>query len=408
MSAVHVAIPGDVVQIVIEYLPNGAMISCCRSVSSKWQKAVADAVGFLNQKNWTALDSRRRAYYGNRVSAMKLGAVALAASLSTLDITRLTISDNDVARIGQFCPALTSVTITRCEFVSNPIMKGFRTLLQLNMSMNRGLSSLIGIEHAVELHSLSLAECTTLRDESLRSIGRLPALTSLDLMGCRDLRDVSGLSVAPSLTALFLDRTDVSTEGVAALSACPVLRVLRLKDCSKVADLRPLAKTRSLQVLVAAGTRLEERGFERLQHAPLLHTLSLAGTWTKRVRRLASSTSLASLDLTQTWLRDSDIGGLASMPQLRELVLCGCPGVTDVRGLIASTSLVTLMLQGSPVTNAGISGLERMTQLKTLGLTRTKVDDVSFLFQRPEPLQIIAGAHVRLADGQRPFVTHDV
>jgi hypothetical protein len=97
-----------------------------------------------------------------------------------------------------------------------------------------------------------------------------------------------------------------------------------------------------------------------------------------RVRRLAASASLTSFDLTQTWLRDSDIGGLASMPQLRELVLCGCPGVTDVRGLIASTSLVTLMLQGLPVTNAGISGLERMTQLKTLGLTRTKVDDVSF------------------------------
>jgi hypothetical protein len=126
------------------------------------------------------------------------------------------------------------------------------------------------------------------------------------------------------------------------------------------------------------------------------------------VKCLASSTSLTSLDLTQTWLRDGDIGCLASMPQLRELVLCGCPGITDVRGLIASTSLVTLMLQGSPVTNDGISGLERMTQLKTLGLTRTKVDDVSFLFQRSQPLQIIAGAHVRLAEGQRPFVTHDV
>jgi hypothetical protein len=52
-------IPADVVQNTAEYSGSVASLVSFRGVSSEWQGAVSDAVGFLNGRCWTRLDEKR-------------------------------------------------------------------------------------------------------------------------------------------------------------------------------------------------------------------------------------------------------------------------------------------------------------------------------------------------------------
>jgi hypothetical protein len=59
-------IPADLVQNTAEYSGSVASLVSFRGVSSEWQDAVSDAVGFLNGRCWTQLEEKEMARCGGR------------------------------------------------------------------------------------------------------------------------------------------------------------------------------------------------------------------------------------------------------------------------------------------------------------------------------------------------------
>jgi hypothetical protein len=56
-------IPADLVQNTAEYLGRVAGLLSFRGVSTEWQGAVSDAVGFLNGRCWNRLECNEREYF---------------------------------------------------------------------------------------------------------------------------------------------------------------------------------------------------------------------------------------------------------------------------------------------------------------------------------------------------------
>jgi hypothetical protein len=170
-------IPTDLVQNTAEYLGRVAGLLSFRGVSTEWQGAVSDAVGFLNGRCWNRLHCHHQ-YYSS-VDSEELW-------------TRLRLDDpHIVARCAVLClrPRLETVTCGR------PWMRTWFPLrllgetnealvtLSLHDSLRSAddLSCLLG---CVALRELSL-QGTQVTNESFAGLGPLLArLHKLDLSGC--------------------------------------------------------------------------------------------------------------------------------------------------------------------------------------------------------------------------------
>jgi hypothetical protein len=399
---IKVFIPGDVAQIVIEYLRHMSSIIKCRGVSSRWRLAVENAVFFLNGRNNSSFDSENYSRYHTSVASlgMKLSVVNFGATLTELTVMNVLVTDADLALLSARCPVLETLVVGHSGSLQQPTVQLLRNVRRLRLTANRNLSLLTKITRAAKLQTLEVTDCKVFREENLYSICGLPELTTLDLRGCPLMSNVACLLSCRGLTSLSMDRTPMTNTIIAIAKRCTALTALSLKDCRGVTDLRELKDCPGLQALDAAGTNVDQEGIEGLQRAPMLTSLTLKRTKVRDVSCLVSSTSLTQLDLSETTLGDSEIRCLARMPQLRVLSLSHCPLVTDVRALTGSSSITKLSLQQTSVTNQGIAGLENMPSLCELLVSSTAVTDVRQFAQRWPPWRLVVDVHTRTTDGQ--------
>jgi hypothetical protein len=238
-------IPADLVQNTAEFLGRVARLLSFRGVSTEWQGAVSDAVGFLNGRCWNRLDCKVHEYFS-------------PADSNEL-WTRLRFDDAAVvARCVVLClrPRLETVTCRGSRFVWFPLrLLGETNEALVTLSLHGelrskdDLSCLLG---CVALRELSL-QGTQVTNESFTALGPLLArLHKLDLSRCYQLKAIWNLAPATSLRELnladsgvadlrgldklvaleTLDVTNIRTEDLSILRQCP-------RRARRVGDARP-------------------------------------------------------------------------------------------------------------------------------------------------------------------------
>ena len=192
---------------------------------------------------------------------------------------------------------------------------------------NRGIKSLTGLEHAVNLREVDLSGEYTSSGEYVNSnaisdfspLEKLTNLKELHLTGMSGLRDVSALASLTNLELLSLHNTGVS-------------------------DVSALASLTNLKTLFLGETDVD----------------------VSDVSALASLTNLKTLDLYNTGV--SDVSALASFTQLERLSL-NRTGVSDVSALAALTNLETLYLENTAVSDVSpLLGLSLHGGADSIGL----------------------------------------
>jgi Leucine-rich repeat (LRR) protein len=415
-------IPTDLVQNTAEYLGRVAGLLSFRGVSTEWQCAVCDAVGFLNGRCWNRLECNE---YSSPVYCDELWAQL------RLDDPRV------VARCAVLClrPRLETVT---CDWSSSawiPLrLLGETNAALVTLSLQGelrpadDLSYLLG---CVALRELSLYG-TQVTNESFAGLDRpLARLHKLDLSGCEQLKAISNLAPATSLRELnlvdsgvvnlqgldklialeTLDVTGICTEDLSILRQCPRLVTLSAKgdisalesiihaaapslvDCRLHID-RPVRSldSRSLSCLrrstVLRFSDLDNASLQGLEEIPSLELLDLSHTGVDDVRSLAGCRALSKLMLQGSVVPDAGIIGLERIAALEVLNLAYCKHITSVTSLRHCPALRELFLDATCVTDAGIAGLECIVTLTELSLTSTLITSVSSLRHSPSLRQL--------------------
>jgi hypothetical protein len=410
-------IPADLVQNTAEYLGRVAGLLSFRGVSTEWQGAVSDAVGFLNGRCWNRLECKP---LFSPVDSDELWA-------------RLRLDDPQVvACCAALClrPRLETVT---CGWPFSGWIP-----LRLLGETNEALVTL-SLHDALPLDDLScVLGCVALRELSLQGtqitnegfVGLGPLLTrlhKLDLSGCRQLKSISNLALATSLRELnlalssvedlqgleklvaleTLDVTGISSEDLSILRQCPRLVTLSangditalesiihsaapcLVDCRlhinrpvRALDSRSVSCLRRSTVLKFSD--LDNASLQGLEEIPSLEQLDLERTSVDDVRSLAGCRALRELKLAGSSVTDLGIIGLERIATLETVRLEHCRGITSVTSLRHCTALRELILDATCVTDAGIAGLECIVTLTNLSLWNcNSVTSVSSLRHSP-------------------------
>ena len=272
---------------------------------------------------------------------------------------------------------------------------------------NRGIKSLTGLEHAVNLKEVQLGN-------AISDLSPLSDLTNLEVLSVknftltpdflRELPPFAHVSIPdPNLAAaireelvltsnepvtthsiLSLVKLDAPNAGIKSLTGLEHAANLTEVDLdgeyisgegyvnsNAISDFSPLEKLTNLEKL----NLWEMSGLQdvsTLANLTNLETLYLGGTDVSDVSALASLTNLETLYLDYTAV--SDVSVLANLTNLEGLTL-RYTAVSDVSALANLTNLEGLYLNGTAVSD--VSALARLTQLETLELYNTGVSDVS-------------------------------
>jgi Leucine-rich repeat (LRR) protein len=389
-----------------------------RGVSTEWQGAVSDAVGFLNGRCWDRLECNE--YFSPVVSD------ELRARLRLEEATA-------VARCAVLClrQRLESVVCNWSSFPLRLLGETNETLVTLSLHAALPVVDLSGLLGCVALRELSL-QGTQVTNESFAGLGPLLArLHKLDLRGCQQLQAISYLAPATSLRELnladsgvadlrgleklvaleTLDVTDICTEDLSILRQCPRLVTLSAKadisalesifhaaarslvDCRlhidhsmRALDLRSSSCLR--RCIVLKFSDLDNASLQGLEEIPSLERLDLSHTGVDDVRSLAGCPVLRELMLQGSVVPDVGITGLERIATLEVLSLAHCKHITSVTSLRHCTALRELLLDGTYVTDSGIAGLECVVTLTKLSLANTKITSVSSLRRCPSLRQL--------------------
>ena len=163
------------------------------------------------------------------IDPKNVGSLAFIARLP--DLRRLALSDWDPEKTGPLpegCRSLESLAVVDCDM--------------------KDLSPVADLTGLRELH---LMGCKSLTD--IGALAGLPALESLVLSYCEGLSDLSALKKLGGVTRLGLPEGITQEEFAAVVEALPGLRELELVECKEIKDLGPLTRLPKLRHLVAVG-----------------------------------------------------------------------------------------------------------------------------------------------------------
>jgi Leucine-rich repeat (LRR) protein len=438
-------IPADLVQNTAEYLGRVAGLLSFRGVSTEWQGAVSDAVGFLNGRCWNRLECKEE-YFGSSVPVdseelwvrLRLDSATVVTNCAVLCLRQRleTIKCGrpwmrtwfSLRLLGDANDALVALSLRQVP----------RLGLHGELRLADDLSCLLG---CVALRELSLRG-TQVTNQTFAGLGPLLVrLHKLDLGKCEQLKAISNLAPATSLRELnlahsrvkhlrgleelvalkTLDVTDICTTDLSILRQCPRLVTLTVKgditalesiihaatpslvDCRLHID-RPVRalNPRSLSCLrrstVLRFRDLDNASLQGLEEVPSLEGLELERTSVDDVRSLAGCRALRELKLTSSLVTDMGIIGLERIPTLEVLNLARCSQITTVTSLRHCTALRELILDWTRVTDAGIAGLECIITLTKLSLANTKITSLSSLRHSPSLRELdISNAQVTAA-----------
>jgi hypothetical protein len=349
-------IPTDLVQNTAEYLGRVAGLLSFRGVSTEWQGAVSDAVGFLNGRCWNRLvcNVHDDDFWPDDCDELW---------------ARLRLDDATVARCAVLClrPRLETVTRGFPSSIWIPLRllgETNETLVTLSLHGALPVDDLSCLLGCVALRELSLQD-TQVTNESFAGLGPLLArLHKLDLSECEQLKAISNLAPATSLRELNLAHS-----GVADLRGLEKLVALETLDVTGIstADLSILRQCPRLVTLSAQG---DITALESIIHAAAPSLVDCRLHIDRPVSALDSRSLSCLRRSTALEFRDLDnasLQGLEEIPSLERLDLSGTR-VGDVRSLAGCRALKELKLTLSRVTDVGIIGLERIATLEVLDL----------------------------------------
>jgi hypothetical protein len=347
-------IPTDLVQNTAEYLGRVAGLLSFRGVSTEWQGAVSDAVGFLNGRCWNRLECQTQFSPVDREDLW----------------TQLRLDD---AHVVAFCAVLclrsrleTLSYVGSASFVPLRLLgdtnETLVTLVLHGTVLLDGLRCLLG---CVALRELSL-QSTQVKNASFAGLGPLLArLHKLDLCECKQLKAISNLAPATSLRELNLRGS-----GVAGLQGLEKLVALETLDVTGIRT-RDLSILRQCPRLVTLSVKGDIIALENIIHAAAPSLVDCRLHIDDAVVRALDSRSLSCLRrstiLTFGDLDNTSLQGLEEIPSLVQLDLSDTR-VADVRSLAGCCALKELKLAFSSVTDVGIIGLERIATLEVLDL----------------------------------------
>jgi Leucine-rich repeat (LRR) protein len=412
-------IPTDLVQNTAEYLGRVAGLLSFRGVSTEWQGAVSDAVGFLNDRCWNRLECKEHLEYldsslpvdsddlwtrlrlDHPLVATRCAVLGLRSRLETVTCGWSSSAWFPLRLLGEINETLVTLSLNG-ELRSDDDLScllGCLALRELSLQGSRvtnerfaGLGLLLARLHKLDLNGCqqlkaisNLAPATSLRDLNLahskvmdlRGLDKLIALETLDVTGI-STTDLSILRQCPRLVAL------TANGGITALESIIHAAAPSLVDCRLHID-RPVRAldSRSLSCLrrstVLKFSDVDKASLQGLEEVPSLERLDLSHTRVDDVRSLAGYRVLRQLKLAHSLVSDAGIIGLERIATLEMLRLEYCLGITSVTSLRHCTALRELILDGSSVTDAGIAGLECIVTLTKLNLTNTNITSVSFL-----------------------------
>jgi Leucine-rich repeat (LRR) protein len=415
-------IPTDLVQNTAEYLGRVAGLLSFRGVSTEWQGAVSDAVGFLNSRCWNRLGCNEHLeYFGRSLpvdsdelwTRLRLDSAAVVTTCAVLCLrhrletiqcgrpwmrtsfglrllgetneTLLTLSLHDYTRsqddlsclLG--CVALRELSLQGTE-VTNESFAGLGPLLarlyKLDLSWCQQLQAISNLASATSLRQLNLAHSVV---ADLRGLETLVALEALDVTSIRT-EDLSILRQCPRLVTLSANGDITALESIIH-AAAPSLVDCRLHIDNAALDPRSLSCLRRSTVLKFSD--LDNASLQGLEEIPSLEQLDLERTAVDDVRSLAGCRALRELILTDSWVTDVGIIGLEQIATLETVNFLDCRHITSVTSLRHCTALRELILDGTRVTDAGIAGLECVVTLTKLSLACTNITSVSSLRHSP-------------------------
>ena len=234
-----------------------------------------------------------------------------------------------------------------------PIAPADMATLSRLKARNANISDLTGLEHAINLTRLDLA------DEYVEAEG--------DWINSNSVSDLSPLSGLTNLTHLWLQRNPITD--ISALAGLINLTEL-LINYTTITDLSPLSGLTNLTWLHLKENNITD--ISALAGLTNLTRLELGNNNITDISPLSSLTNLTDLSLDSNNI--TDISVLAGLPNLIDLAL-GYNAITDHSILSGLTNLIDLDLRGTNTSD--LSVLSRLTKLERLYIDSNGISDLS-------------------------------
>jgi Leucine-rich repeat (LRR) protein len=426
------SIPLDLVQNTAEYLGRVTDLLSFRGVSTAWQSAVCDALGYLNDRCWTRFELGKcdgALWTSLRVDdpsvVARCAVLCLRPRLETVEwigkhnnnIYNSNINNNNVnvnindfllplQLLGENNTTLTALNLAADKFVDTAHLRELRGLKWLRLhvpNLKVSVLRIVGTLHTLEVLDLTSHPVTdlkvlrglmALRELTLRSTPVtdryfaglkhvLARLYKLDLSGCRKLRTISNLAPCVSLRELNLGYSGVEDlQGLEKLVTLETLDVTRIPagDWSVLRQCPRLVALTAEINGVAHSTGEIQAMVDSAAHCLVTCCLEIDGMFDPRAIR-RTLTAWERLEkkgfLRYAVLRELDLSGIgvnsASIRGIAEMpalqvLNLSSNPIHDVRALAGCRALRDLCLNATLVTDESIVGLERIVTLERLAL----------------------------------------
>ncbi|MCH2124142.1 MAG: hypothetical protein MK165_05085 [Pirellulaceae bacterium] len=275
----------------------------------------------------------------------------------------LTIDDSILTHLPSL-PKLQSVLLNETAISDEGLVgiSGLTAIRNLDMRgcgiSNDAMKHLTGLSTLVALRLSGKNGATTIDDEALADIAKLPKLKVLAL----DFLWISGdglslLEPSEQLTELYLAKTLVDDDAMAII-----------KD-----------RFPNLKKLRVAQTQISTAGLSHLTELANLEDLDLSENsllFDDAMEPVGQMTQLQRLNLWRVAITDTGVGQLVGLTKLRWLNLDNTQ-LSDggLEYLAAMSELAFLHLGSTAISDAGLTHLERLTQLEDLKVTRTAITE---------------------------------
>lgn len=261
------------------------------------------------------------------------------ASLQTLDVDEVDLSEADLSALGQ-CSLLEDVNLNRAGITNLSFLAGASALTRLSVVQNH-LTRLEGLENHTSLTDL-------LADEN-------------------ELTDISALASCSSLSAFQANNNQI--EDIAALASCPELTQLELGG-NKIKDISSLNSSMKMKNLDLEDNQVED--ISSLTGMTDLITLKISGNKVKDPQALRPCVGLLELEINRNEIKD-----LAFCEEMINLVRleAGENEIADISGLHNATQLEDVRLAGNRITDGSVL-VKSADKLKNLVLDKNPLKDI--------------------------------
>ena len=250
-------------------------------------------------------------------------------------------------------------------------------------AVNRGITDLTGLEHAVRIESLDL---TNNQIQDLTQVSKLTQLTDLRMAG-NQIRDITPLANLTQLEVLLLAGNYI--RDITSLANLTQLTVLELsgghieidpisedvrpaRGFNEIRDITSLANLTQLKKLFFFGSYVLE-DITPLANLTQLQNLELSYNQIRDVTPLKNLINLEILGLQHNQI--SDLSPLKRLIGLWQLYLDGNPLIDDITALEGMTQIGKLQLPSPMITD--ITPLSRLTQLVELDIRDNQIRDIT-------------------------------